>query len=107
MSRDAGRVPQDDPLAFFLTWTTYGSWLPGDERGWVEKPGNIMSPDPERESEAAERMHDSEVLLDSEQRDLVERTVADHCRHRDWHLHAVNCRTQHVHVVATAPQRKP
>src|SRR5208282_1212612 len=28
MSRDVGRVPQDEPLAYFLTWTTYGSWLP-------------------------------------------------------------------------------
>jgi hypothetical protein len=25
------------PLAYFISWTTYGSWLPGDERGWVEK----------------------------------------------------------------------
>ena len=24
------------PLAYFLTWTTYGTWLPGDERGWIE-----------------------------------------------------------------------
>ena len=85
----------------------YGSWLPGDERGWVEKPGNIMPSDPERESEAAERMHESEVSLNPEQRDLVEKTIADHCRRRGWHLHAVNCRTQHVHVVVTAPQRKP
>ncbi|MCA9023576.1 MAG: hypothetical protein KDA86_00045 [Planctomycetaceae bacterium] len=23
-----------EPLAFFLTWMTYGTWLPGDERGW-------------------------------------------------------------------------
>jgi hypothetical protein len=25
-----------DPLAYFLAWSTYGTWLPGDERGWVE-----------------------------------------------------------------------
>jgi predicted nucleic acid-binding protein len=35
----------DDPLALFLTWTTYGSWLSGDERGWVEKPGCFREPD--------------------------------------------------------------
>lgn len=22
-----------------------GSWLPGDERGWVEKPGRFRQPD--------------------------------------------------------------
>src|SRR5262249_3307643 len=26
-------------LAYFLTWTTYGTWLPGDARGWVQVPG--------------------------------------------------------------------
>jgi hypothetical protein len=25
--------PQPEPLAYFLTWSTYGTWLPGDERG--------------------------------------------------------------------------
>lgn len=23
-----------DPLTYFITWTTYGTWLPGDVRGW-------------------------------------------------------------------------
>ena len=43
MTDETGQIPLGEPLAFFLTWTTYGSWLPGDERGWVEKPGH---PDP-------------------------------------------------------------
>ena len=28
--------PLPEPLADFLTWPTYGTWLPGDRRGWVE-----------------------------------------------------------------------
>ena len=31
--------PLPEPLAYFLTWPTYGTWLPGDERGWVEYQG--------------------------------------------------------------------
>jgi hypothetical protein len=34
---------------------------------------------------------------------VVEQTIADHCRIRGWHLHVVNCRSNHVHVVVTAP----
>lgn len=49
MGADPGSIPMDDPLALFLTWTTYGSWLPGDERGWVEKPGRFRESDAERE----------------------------------------------------------
>ncbi|MEX2359121.1 MAG: hypothetical protein WEE51_12410, partial [Pirellulaceae bacterium] len=25
----------DDTVAMFFTWTTYGTWLPGDKRGHV------------------------------------------------------------------------
>jgi len=107
MGKDPGSVPMDDPLAFFLTWTTYGSWLPGDERGWVDKPGRFREPDAKREEAARRRMTEPELTLDAEQRDVVEKTIADHCRTRRWHLHAVKCRTQHVHVVVTAPNRDP
>jgi hypothetical protein len=30
----------DDPIGYFLTWVTYGTWLPGDARGWVEYQGD-------------------------------------------------------------------
>jgi REP element-mobilizing transposase RayT len=33
---------------------------------------------------------------------LVERTIAEHCRIRGSELHAVNCRSNHLHVVVTA-----
>jgi REP element-mobilizing transposase RayT len=42
------------------------------------------------------------VLLDDSQRQVVERTIHEHCRIRQWHLHAVNVRSNHVHVVVTA-----
>jgi hypothetical protein len=48
MGKDPGSIPMDDPLALFLTWTTSGSWLPGDERGWAEKPGCFRQPDAKR-----------------------------------------------------------
>ena len=47
-------------------------------------------------------MTEDACLLDSEQRQLVERTIAEHCRIRGWELHAVNCRTNHLHIVVTA-----
>ena len=28
-------MTDDAPFALLLTWTTYGTWLPGDERGYV------------------------------------------------------------------------
>jgi REP element-mobilizing transposase RayT len=90
-------------LAYHLVWTTYGTWLPGDWRGWVQKGTlGIQQPDPKLEQAARERMAEEIVVLTPEQRGLVEKTIADHCRIRGWQLHAVNARSNHVHVVVSA-----
>src|SRR5439155_7701773 len=68
MTTEAGRVPQEEPLAYFLTWTTYGTWLPGDERGWVEKSGQFREPAPQRQQAARQRMTEPALTLDVEQR---------------------------------------
>jgi hypothetical protein len=107
MTNEPGRVPGEEPLAYFLTWTTYGTWLPGDERGWVAKPGQLRAPDANHKEAAQRLMTEPALTLDVEQRCIVEDTIADHCRIRRWHLHIVSCRAQHVHVVVTAAQRHP
>src|SRR5262249_35813577 len=82
-------------------------WLPGDERGWVEKPGQSREPDAKREEAARRLMTEPALTLDRQQRGLVEKTIADHCKIRGWHLHAVNGRPRHLHVVVTAHGRDP
>jgi REP element-mobilizing transposase RayT len=107
MTIEPGQIPKREPLAYFLTWTTYGTWLPGDERGWFEKPGQFRAPDAQRRENAKRLMTEPALTLEADQRCLVENTITDHCRIRGWHLHAVAARTQHVHVVVTAPGRDP
>jgi hypothetical protein len=85
--------PMPEPLAYFLTWPTYGTWLPGDERGWVLRGEGYQVPDPIQKFEAQARMTEDACVLDEEQRRLVEKTIIDHCRIRGWQLHAVNCRS--------------
>ena len=98
--------PLPEVLAYFLTWATYGTWLPGDERGWVEYRRGWQLPDPVRKLEAQARMTEDACRLDAEQRDVVHRQIAETCKIRGWQLHAVNCRSNHLHVVLTA-DREP
>jgi REP element-mobilizing transposase RayT len=93
-----------EPLAYLITWTTYGTWLHGDERGWVDggTPG-IQAPDARRRERDRSRMAERPVTLDPAQREVVRATIEAHCRFRGWCLHAVNARSNHVHVVVTAP----
>ena len=54
----------DDPIAFFITVATYGTWLPGDQRGWVEYHKGWQMPDSVRELEAAAKLNeDAKVCL--------------------------------------------
>ena len=48
------------------------------------------------------RMSEGACILDQQQRHLVETTITEHCRFRGWDLRAVNCRSNHLHVVVTA-----
>ena len=97
----------DDPVGFFLTWVTYGTWLPGDSRGWVEYRHGWQFPDPAREIEAAAKMTEDACRLSWQQRDAVEQQIDETCRHRGWLLYVVNCRSNHVHVVVSTSGTRP
>lgn len=92
-------------IAFFSTWTTYGTWLPGDLRGWYLHGRGLQQPDAVRRFESALLLKEDAVTLDKSQRELVEWTITKHCAIRGWELHAVNCRSNHVHVVVNAGNR--
>jgi REP element-mobilizing transposase RayT len=97
-----------EPLAYFLTWTTYGTWLPGNDRGWSRKGEPEVQPaNPFFSEMARSRMKEREFTLSLGQRDLVEDTIRQHCEFRRWALHAVNARTNHVHAVVTAAGYRP
>ena len=98
--------PWPEPLASFRTWPTSGTWLPGDERGWVEYRHGWQLPDPARQRAAQARLTEAACLLDQDQRRLVALTMADPCRVRGWTLDTVHCRSNHVHVIV-AGDREP
>jgi REP element-mobilizing transposase RayT len=92
-----------DLLAYHLTWTTYGSWLPGDRRGWVDsKEPGIQRPNEHRERFASERVKSPTIRFDEDQREIVDGAIRSHCDIRRWTLHALNVRTNHVHLVVSA-----
>jgi len=90
-------------VGFFITWTCYGTYLPGDDRGWTAWHQGDQSAQPLLERWCRDQMVETPVLLDARQRNLVNKTVDQHCNVRGWVLHALNCRTNHCHVVVTAP----
>lgn len=92
----------DDVLAFFITWTCFGTFLPGDERGWTRWHKGDQLSRPALEDWCRGRMTEEAVWLDRAQREIVNGVVRKHSDVRGWILHEVNCRSNHCHVVVTA-----
>jgi len=91
------------PLAYFITWTTYGARLPGDDEGWCKRGSRFAEPpDPILYEAASRAMTEEPVVLTEAQRDLVDSVIVKHCQIRKWVLHARNVRTNHIHLVVSA-----
>jgi REP element-mobilizing transposase RayT len=95
------------PLAYFITFHTYGTWLPGDPRGTVDTLHRARGlpyapPSPSRQAAATATLRHPPVELYPEERGVVLQTIQEVCRVRGWALYAVHVRVNHVHVVIGA-----
>ena len=95
------------PLAFLLTWRCYGTHLPG-QPGAVLPAQNqynspLPTPNPIRESSARARMLHPPYVLDPPHRDVVLTAMQQVCATKAWSLLAAHIRTNHIHVVISAP----
>lgn len=94
------------PVGYLLTWTCYGTWLHGDDRGSTDRMHNaygapFLSTDHTRGRIERNVLTDAPVRLNDTARRVIARIVEDHCRIRGWTLHSLAVRSNHVHVVVT------
>src|SRR5262245_23300294 len=95
-------------FAYVITVTTYGTWLHGRAPGSVDREHNVpgtpyLPPDADQEREMRSAMRQEPYVLDELRRKIVLRTIKEVAAHRDWKLWALHVRSNHVHVVITAP----
>jgi REP element-mobilizing transposase RayT len=102
---------------WLLTWTTYGTWLPGDTRGFVSdlrdadnkkyrlnEPRSDCAADlPGMEVYALGKLHGEPVLLSSAHADVLLNQFHETVRYRGWMLLAAAIMENHVHLVVAVP----
>ena len=100
------------PLAYLITFRTFGTWLHGDERTSISRSNSskfktikLDSNIPLKES-MRDEMNQTPVLLTVQHRKAVHDAIVDLCRQRRYVLNALNVRTNHVHSVIGV-QAKP
>ncbi|MEO9932234.1 hypothetical protein [Rhodopirellula bahusiensis] len=91
-----------EPLACFITFTVYGTFLQGDARWWRCRESGTRPPQPLLQQWHRNRLNHEVVLLDPFQRQAVEVEAKRLAAFRDWKLWCVNARSNHVHVVVSA-----
>jgi REP element-mobilizing transposase RayT len=96
------------PLAYLITFRTYGTWLHGDERDSVDLRGqNIygaprVHPNKQLSRLMVENMKHPPFKRDGPQRAAVEAAIREVSEFKSYGLSAVNVRTNHVHSVVHA-----
>ncbi|MHC4865220.1 MAG: transposase [Planctomycetota bacterium] len=85
-------------IAYMITWTTYGTWLQGDERGFVKK--GITYPPNEPLAAANRRtLKKSPVTLTPTQRTIAHDAIVAKATQLNHILHALHVACNHIHLV--------
>lgn len=97
----------DTPLAYFISFRSYGTWLHGDTRGSIDRFHNryrspYLPPNEAWESHNRKQLKTYPFILGAKERRSVQKAIRETCSIRKWHLQALNVRTNHIHTVVTA-----
>ena len=99
------------PLAYLITFRTYGTWLHGDERtsvkreGWNRFEHPRYPPNKTLEKWMAEEMKQTSSILNARMRQVVDSAIRELCESRSYSLKALNVRTNHAHAVVAAAMK--
>jgi len=95
-------------MVYLLTFGCYGQWLPGDERGSVDRTrgehrGGPIAPSASLVEQSLLAMSGSCCALSLPDVRLVLKAVREVCSFRGWGLLAAHVRSTHVHLVVDLP----
>ena len=81
-----------------LTWTTYGTWLQGDERGYV-KDGRILAGSEGLALVNRQLQLQGEVCLSKAQRQAVREAILKEATVQGHNVYAISVQATHIHIV--------
>ena len=85
-------------IGYMITWTTYGSWLQGDERGYI-KDGRILKGNMALETSNIANLKTTAVELGPQQRQIIRDAILNKAEALGQEIYALAVCTNHVHIV--------
>jgi len=92
-------------LGYMVTWTTYGTWLPGDERGYVNNQGQTLPGNKGLLQISKERQKYPTVKLNKQEKKIAEQIILDEARKIGHQIIALAVCTNHIHLLAKPHQQ--
>ena len=82
-----------------ITWTTYGTWLQGDERGYV-KNGQTYHGNKVLMQRNKQVQSQDTVKLSRNQQQVVRKAITGESKLHDQRIYSLSVQSNHVHIVA-------
>jgi REP element-mobilizing transposase RayT len=97
------------PLAYLITFTTYGTWLHGDKRASVNDEHNrfgeeFLPCNPGLNIKEQSFLKHPPIKLNAFCRNTVLQAILEVCKFRGWFAHSVHVRSNHVHIVVSGQE---
>ena len=86
-------------IAYMIIWTTYGTWLQGDERDYV-KDGQILPPNQSLENSNKQNLSKKPVRLSLTHQKIVQETILQMAKQLNQKIFALSVSSAHVHILA-------
>ena len=85
-------------LGYFITWTTYGTWLQGETKGYV-KDGHILSENPKLRESNIKDMAKRPIKLNQRQKEIAREAILREAKKYKHKIPAIAVCTNHVHII--------
>ncbi|MFA5252689.1 MAG: transposase [Phycisphaerae bacterium] len=98
------------PLAYLITFTTYGTWLHGGKKASVNEEHNRFGEEfvpcnPGLNTKERSFLKHPPIKLNALHRNIVLQAVLEVCEFRGWLAHAVHVRSNHIHIVVSGREK--
>lgn len=84
---------------YMVTWTTYGSWLPGDKRGYVEN-GRVLEGNKQIRKACEKLLKHPTVKLNRLEKEIVKAAILKEAERIGQKIEALAVCTNHIHIAA-------
>jgi REP element-mobilizing transposase RayT len=92
-------------IGYMATWNTYGSWKPGDDRGYVNNQGQTLKGNKGLLQISIEKQKYPTVQLNKQEKKIAEQIILAEAEKIGHKIIALAVCTNHVHLLAKPHQQ--